>query len=164
MPKGYYKTRNDFLRSQKRGFLDLEIESLVYALNDTGAVNTIYSCEGHFHLGPGSFCHHNQKAQIRFNICDLQKASALCDDILSSVLLDDIDVTVQQYVVKGEDDFEIQWSLEYRSVGYWSVCPQDQGVYVAINNGWDENRARDLLRQAFDKTIDVCRKHQENNQ
>jgi len=53
---------NEYIRRQKKGWLDPEVESLVYALNDTGAVDTIYYCEGHFSLGPGSFCHHNQEA------------------------------------------------------------------------------------------------------
>jgi hypothetical protein len=154
---------NDYLRRQKKGWLDPEIESLVYALNDTGVVDTIYSCQGHFSLGPGSFCHHNQKAQIHFHVIDLEKASSLCEDILSTVLFDDLDVTVQQYVVKGEDDFEIQWSLEYRPIEYWCINPQDQGVYVAISERWNEKRVRGLLREAFDKTIEVCRKYQKSN-
>jgi len=154
---------NNYLRRQTKGWLDPEIESLVYALNDTGIVDTIYSCQGHFSLGPSSFCHHNQKAQIHFHVIDLEQASYLCEDILSTVLFDDLDVTVQQYVVKGEDDFEIQWSLEYRPIGYWCIKPQDQGVYVAISEQWNEKRARSLLREAFDKTIDVCRKHQQSN-
>jgi len=150
------ETTNEYIRRQKKGWIDSEIENLVYALNDTGAVDTIYSCEGHFSLSSDTFCHHNQKAQVHFTVINLKKAAALCDDILSTVLLDDLDVTVHQYAVRGDEDFEIQWSLEYRPIGYWQICPQDQGVYVTVSKGWTEKKARSLLRKAFDQTIAVC--------
>jgi hypothetical protein len=152
------ESTNKYLRRRKKEeYLDPEIEDLVYALNDTGVVDTTYSCEGHFSLRPGSFCHHNQKAQVHFRVIDLAKAAKLCERILSKVIFDGIDVTVNQYVIRGEDDFDIEWSLEYRPVEYWEIQPQDEGVYVGINKGWTEQRARTLLRKAFDKTIAVCK-------
>lgn len=149
---------NEFLRRYKhKERLDPEIESLVYALNDTGVLDTLYSCQGHFSLGGRSFCHHNQKAQVRFYVTNLPKAAALCDEILSNVLFDELDVTIFQCVVRGEDDFEIQWSLEYRPMRLWEMHPQDEGMYISMNANWTEEKIRNLLRRAFDKTIEICK-------
>ncbi len=152
------ESTNEFLlRCKNKKWLDPDIENLVYALNDTGVVDTNYSCQGHYSLNGRAFCHHNQKAQISFYVLDLRKASALMYEILSNVLFHELDINVIQYVIKGEDDFEIQWRLEYRPTRLWDMRPQDEGMYISMNSNWTEKKVRALLYKAFDKTIKICK-------
>lgn len=137
--------------------LDKEIEELVYALNDTNILKTFYSCEGHFALGGNSFCHHNQKAQVCFYVEDIHKVTILCNEILEKVIFDELEVTVKQFAIPSEDSLEIQWELNYRPKKFWQIVPQDEGMYITVHPNWSEKKARDLLRQAFNKTIQVCK-------
>jgi len=148
--------QNIFLNDDEVGNLDPEIKSLVLALNSTGVLKTMYSCEGHFSMSGSAFCHHNQKAQVAFYVDNLVAAAKRCNQILDEVIFEGLEVCVKQNVLRDEDGHEIQWSLEYRPIDLWEIKPQDGGVYICMNAKWTEKNVRKLLRRAFDATIKIC--------
>lgn len=140
--------------------LEQEMVELVATLLDTGVVATTDSCRGHFDLREKSdFCHHNQKAQVHFQVKDLARAAALCDEILREVQVDGIDIEVRQQVNQGPPDepVEIEWLLEFRPQGFWEMRPQDSGMLIMVGDGWTREKADRLIGEAFDAVIEVCK-------
>lgn len=138
--------------------IDEGIVDLVCALLDTGVIATNYSCEGHFNFSDRTaFCHHNHIAQVHFDPKNWTKAMALCKEILETVAFDELDmrVTLTQSNIP-DDEVSIWYRLEYQPRGFWAEKHQSTGMFVAIAEGWTEERARKLLDDAFKATIKVC--------
>ncbi len=161
VPCPWFLTSDYVGENHARMGVDPGVVDLVCALLDTGVVATAYSCEGHFTLQyPGSFCHHNQKAQVRFHAKDVPRAAALCQEVLETVVLDGLRVRLTADQERGgpDDELEVTWCLEFRPEGFWAVRPQDEGALVTVAASWTEQKARRLLQKAFRETIKVCRK------
>lgn len=140
--------------------IEPEVVDLVCAMLDTGVLGTTYSCRGHFNLREkDGFCHHNQKAQIHFQVKDVAKAAALCNEILLKVLVDEIDIEVRQIANRDfpDEPVEVEWMLEFRPIGFWDMRPQDSGMLITVREGWTEEKARKLIAEAFAATIEICK-------
>ena len=139
--------------------LDPEIHDLLLALNETGLVHLQWSCSSKYFAEQPGQCSRNEHAFVSFLVHYTVKANALIDEILETVLFDDLEVSIKKTSIVTPDEVEVQWRLEFR------IFPPMQAEIDHEMTGTpvDDNSAlitcRDRLREAFLMAAGVCRRY-----